>query len=314
MEIHGRGVLKTGPRFLCLLCSEQAKQTLPALKEGQCQLFQYTAGSRALNPHTEPRELWVNRIHVSLSHPSSVQDHHHEGSQGPPPAAQGQQLGFRHGMGNSQPKSPGHGSNEAQLEQCSAQTFGLSQALPQAQLWEASPVTFPAQVTEHTRGCTEVQSPMTEQDLISPPQPAPRQAQKTRAQSSSGASGWDAGVCPEIHYQAVHRGPGREAPPEPLGHCGVTAWLSNGTWGVLSWDSPAWAPGRGELAERLISCSHDLLLKLPIKWKYVKLKSFICLLLPFSSAMFLWTYTYLMLWNTDVCPEMRSDEAVGYIK
>lgn len=70
---------------------------------------------------------------------------------------------------------------------------------------------------------------------------------------------------------------------------------------------------RRELAERLVSFSHDLLLKLPIKWKYVILKSFICLL-SFSNAAFLWTYTYLMRWNIDVYPEMRSDEAVSYTK
>lgn len=70
---------------------------------------------------------------------------------------------------------------------------------------------------------------------------------------------------------------------------------------------------RRELVERLISCSHDLLLKLPIKWKCVKLESFICSL-SFSNTAFPWTYTQLMLWNIDAYPEMRSDEAVSYTK
>lgn len=44
---------------------------------------------RGLNPHAEPQE----GIHASLSHPSPLQNHHREGSQGAVPAAQGQQLG-----------------------------------------------------------------------------------------------------------------------------------------------------------------------------------------------------------------------------
>lgn len=75
---------------------------------------------------------------------------------------------------------------------------------------------------------------------------------------------------------------------------------------------------RRELAERLISCSYGLLLKLPITWKCVKQKSFICMLsfcnLPTSQDhhMFISLNAfYEILMSTS---EMRNDEAVLFIR
>lgn len=50
MGRHGRGIFKMGLR---ILRTERAKQTLPALKEGQCWLSQHTAGSRAVRVLSE---------------------------------------------------------------------------------------------------------------------------------------------------------------------------------------------------------------------------------------------------------------------
>lgn len=106
----------------------------------------------------------------------------------------------------------------------------------------------------------------------------------------------------------------------PSGHCCGTALC----WGITPKEFSH--PGqqcfgtqhfscRRELAERLISCSHDLLLKLPIKWKYVKLKSFICLLsfsnAPSSQDLHILNALYEILMSTS---EMRNDEAVIYMK
>lgn len=121
--------------------------------------------------------------------------------------------------------------------------------------------------------------------------------------------------CPSWNSCELITEPTREAPPEPQVPSGTALAqpeLRNRTPGVFSTGTEHFLCRR-ELAERLISCSYDLLLKLPIKWKYVKPESFICLL-SFSNAAFLWTYTYLTLWNTDVYPEMRRDGAVSYTK
>lgn len=119
--------------------------------------------------------------------------------------------------------------------------------------------------------------------------------------------------------------PTRSATPEaqmPSGSCCGTALC----WGIAPKEFPRLGQQcfgtqhfscRRELAERLISCSYGLLLKLPIMWKCVKLKSFICLLsfcnAPSSQDLHMFIILnafYEILMSTS---EMRNDEAVLFI-
>lgn len=155
---------------------------------------------RGPNPHAEPQE-W---IHASLSHPSSLQEHHHEGSQGAAPAGTG---------------TPGWATASQSLQGITQIKPSWSTALPkplgspkpshepscgEPAQWQHIPSTgvtepFPAQrwLNAH-RGCTDVQSPTAQQDLVYPPQSAARQAQQTRAKCSSKAKEWDTSVSPEV--------------------------------------------------------------------------------------------------------------------
>lgn len=115
--------------------------------------------------------------------------------------------------------------------------------------------------------------------------------------------------------------PGRQATPDPQmpsGRCCGRVLCWGFTPKELSHPGQQYFgtqhfPRRSELAGRLISRSHDLLLKFAFKWKYVKLKSFICLLsfstVPFPQDRHMLNALYERLMSTS---ETRNEEAGVY--